>query len=151
MSTVSFRANVGRTRAARRGVRLAAVLAGVLAALAIVALAKHLSGLDLYHPAFDYRSPRELTSATLAVVAALASFAGWGLLAVLERFGAHAHRTWTVIAVVALVLSLAGPLSGHGVTAGNRFALVLITLGVGAAVILLLLLTASRGDQPEVA
>lgn len=83
----------------------------------------------------------------VAVVSALAALAGWGLLAVLERFTAAARRVWTVIATVALLLSLGAPLSGHGVTAGSRFTLVAMHLAVGAAVITLMRRSSQRRSE----
>jgi Family of unknown function (DUF6069) len=44
-------------------------------------------------------------------VTILAGLAAWGLLAVLERFTPRARAVWIAIALVALALSLAGPLS----------------------------------------
>jgi hypothetical protein len=67
----------------------------------------------------------------------LAGLAGWGLLALLERFTTRARRTWIVIALVVLVLSLAaGPLGG--VTAGAKVALACLHLAAGAVLIPLL-------------
>ena len=56
----------------------------------------------------------ELQSITPALVAGtslVTALAGWGLLALLERFTARPRTIWTAIAVLVGLLSLAGPLS----------------------------------------
>ncbi|MGH3492974.1 MAG: DUF6069 family protein, partial [Sciscionella sp.] len=45
------------------------------------------------------------------------------------------RRTWLVTSLPALVLSLSGPLSGHGVTVADRVALVCMHLAVAAVLI----------------
>jgi len=66
------------------------------------------------------------------VTVAVVSFLGWGLLAILERITVRARLTWYIVAVIGLVLSLGAPLSGTGVTAGDRIVLVLMHLTTGA-------------------
>lgn len=68
----------------------------------------------------------------------LVVLAGWGLLALLERVAARARDLWAVIAVVVLIGSLGGPLSGTGVTTANRWALVGLHLVVGVVLVRLL-------------
>jgi hypothetical protein len=72
-----------------------------------------------------------------AVVAAslLAGLAAWGLLALLERRSQRARRTWTIVVVAALVLSLAGPLSS---AIGTASMLSLIGLHLLVAIVLLI-------------
>jgi hypothetical protein len=85
----------------------------------------------------------------VAVGSGAAALAAWALLALLERLTNRARTLWTVAAVVVLVASLAGPLSGSGITATNRTVLVLLHLTVGAVLILTLRRTApSRAGQP---
>jgi hypothetical protein len=56
------------------------------------------------------------------------------------------RRFWVMIAPAALVISLAGPLSGHGVSGGNRLALMLMHLTVAAIIIPVLYLTSSSTE-----
>ena len=77
---------------------------------------------------------------TVAVGAVLATsltaaLLGWALLAVLERWTTRARTTWTAVAAVLLLLSLAGPLTG-ALTAPAAVALVAMHLVVGAVLIL---------------
>ncbi|SCK42830.1 hypothetical protein B046DRAFT_04185 [Streptomyces sp. LamerLS-316] len=70
-----------------------------------------------------------------ALVALLASLAGWGVLAALERFGGRrARAVWTGAAVVVLALSFV-PLTGEGMDGGTRAALALMHLAVAAVLI----------------
>ncbi len=58
----------------------------------------------------------------------------WALLALLERFTPRARAAWTATALVALALSLAGPLSSGTTTAGK---LALAGMHVATAAVLL--------------
>jgi hypothetical protein len=78
----------------------------------------------------------------VTVTSGVASLAAWGLLALLERLTAHPRTLWTAIAVLALLISLGGPLSGTGITSANRVALALMHLSVAAVLIPLLPRTA---------
>ena len=75
--------------------RLAAVAAAMVSALAIWAVAGLAFGIDLRAPSFD-GSPETLPIRVqdVLLVSALLSFAGWGSLAVLERLtrGTHSRR-----------------------------------------------------------
>ncbi len=63
---------------------------------------------------------RQVGAAEVILVSILAGLAGWGLLAVLERFTARAGRTWTVLSLAVLVISLAGPLGARLHAPGGR-------------------------------
>jgi hypothetical protein len=63
------------------------------------------------------------------------AFAGWALLAILERKTIAARKTWTIVAVIACVLSLGSPLTG-GIGTGAKLGLASLHLLVGAVVIL---------------
>jgi uncharacterized membrane-anchored protein len=70
----------------------------------------------------------------VVLTAAVAGAAGWALLAALERWTGAPRRTWRIVAVTALVVSLAGPLT----TAAGLPALgglVTLHVVVGAALI----------------
>lgn len=119
----------------RRKARLAAVGLAVLAAVVLWAIAEIVFGIDLQSPASPGQPGFDIGPAIVAATAAVASLAGWGLLAVLERVTARARTVWTVAAVVVLLASFGGPLSGTGITAANRAVLALLHLAVGAVLI----------------
>jgi hypothetical protein len=73
----------------------------------------------------------------------LLSLGGWALLALLERLTPRGRRIWAAVAIVALTLSLATPLSGTGVGVANRVVLLLIHIGVGSVLIPTLYLSAT--------
>jgi len=126
-------ARVATTSPRRR--RLLTVGAAVAAAVVIWSVAE-VAGMHLRQPASGSGTAAALNVGFVIAVSALAALAGWALLAVLERFTAHARAIWTTVAVVFLLLSLGGPFSGHGVSTGNRLVLGLIHLTVGAIVII---------------
>jgi hypothetical protein len=75
--------------------------------------------------------------------------AGWGLLALLERFTARPRTSWTVIAVGVGLLSLAGPLSTIApTTVTNGLSLALMHLAVAAVLIPGLAATAPSLARP---
>ena len=116
--------------------RLLTVAGGTLAALAVWAVAEWVVGLDLRMPAFSSgQQPQELNAAVVAVASAVGGLAGWGVLAVLERFSMNADRVWVAVAPIAPLASMGTPLSGHGVSAGDRMALIGMHLAVAAVVI----------------
>ncbi|MEV6302100.1 DUF6069 family protein [Actinoplanes sp. NPDC051861] len=53
----------------------------------------------------------------VAAASAVASFAGWVVLALLERFTGRARRAWTMLAAVVFGLSLFGTAGGDGTAA----------------------------------
>ncbi len=127
----------------RRRIRLAAVGGAIVAALAVWLVAEGIFGLDVRRPAASVGEPAlDVDAFHVAFAAAVGSLAGWALLAVLERLTARPRRLWTVIAAVALVVSLGGPLSGSGITTTNRLALLLMHAVVAAIVILAMSRTA---------
>lgn len=68
----------------------------------------------------------------VVVATLVAGLAAWGLLAVLERRAAKPARLFVIIALVALVLSMGGPLGGRTGAAKA----VLVSLHLMAALIL---------------
>jgi hypothetical protein len=118
------------------GARLLAVAVAVLAALTIWIVAELVLGIDVRAPAFDGSGATlPIAAQDVLLISALLSFAGWGLLAILERLTARARRAWLVIASVVLALSLATPMAGTGVSVANRIVLLLIHLAIGGVLI----------------
>ena len=124
--------------ASRRRARLVAVVAAVGAALALWAVVELVFDHDLRGPVAGAATVLDVGPAQVLAGSLLAALAGWGLLALLERFTARARDLWAVIAVVFMIGSLGGPLSGTGVTTADRWALVGLHLVVGAVLIPLL-------------
>jgi hypothetical protein len=116
--------------------RLLAVTYAMLIALTIWSLAELVFGLDIRTPALGgIPEPTPIGGFEVLVVSGSLSVAAWALLALLERLTIRARKLWAVIAIVALMLSLATPLSGTGITAANRLVLLLIHVSVGAVLI----------------
>ncbi|MGI8329863.1 DUF6069 family protein [Actinomadura scrupuli] len=115
-----------------RGLRALAVTGAVAAALTVWAVAVPLAGIE---PAVRTGGGTQpVGPGAIATSALLAGLAGWALLAALERLTSRARRTWTIIAVVVLVLSLSGPL-GNGAHTTATVALAGMHLAVGAVLI----------------
>src|SRR6266436_6333091 len=87
-----------------------AVLGATAAAVAIWIVATA-AGADLTVSFGPGQPIQKVTVVNVVVAALVGSLAGWGVLALLRRFTAHARAVWTVIAIVVALLSLAGPLS----------------------------------------
>ena len=117
--------------------RLAAVALSVVAP-AIVWLVAELAGADVRSPAFQSSPSLDIGVGNVMVTATAAALAAWGLLVVLEHFTRSARRVWITVAIALLLVSLAGPLSGTGISTGNRLILVVMHLTVGAFLIPLL-------------
>jgi hypothetical protein len=116
--------------------RAAAVLTAVLAALAIWVLAVPIAGIDLAAaPIGGLVAP--VGPVAVAAGPLFAGLSGWALLALLELRTARPRRTWTVVAVAVLALSLVNPLVG-GVGPASVTTLVTMHLVTGAVLIALL-------------
>jgi Family of unknown function (DUF6069) len=132
--------------------RALAVIAAALAALAVWLVTDPLLGIDLAGPTAP--GSEELQSITPAMVAGgslIAALAGWGLLALLERFTARARTIWTAIALLVALLSLAGPLSILGSTEANVLTLALMHVVVAAVLIPILAGTSPAPARPAAA
>ncbi|TQM15299.1 DUF6069 family protein [Pseudonocardia kunmingensis] len=117
-------------------VRAGAVAAAVLAALAVWVLAVPVLGIT--PAAAPIGGPVQVVGPVAVAVGPLcAGLSGWALLAVLERRVARPRRTWTVVALVVLVLSLVTPLLG-GVSPAATGALVAMHVVAGGVLIALL-------------
>lgn len=99
------------------------------------ALGEVILGVDLRQPSFSDAPPEELGGGMVLTAATVNCLIGWAVLAACERLTVNPRRPWTVIATLVLVLSLVAPLSGDGVSDGNRAILVAIHLIAGATMI----------------
>ncbi|GAA1243210.1 hypothetical protein GCM10009609_03330 [Pseudonocardia aurantiaca] len=108
----------------------------MLAALAVWVLAVPIAGIDLAAaPIGGVVAP--VGPVAVAAGPLFAGLSGWALLALLERRTARPRRTWTVVAVAVLALSLVNPLVG-GMGAASVLTLVTMHLVTGAVLIALL-------------
>jgi hypothetical protein len=118
--------------AARRRERAIVTASAAAAALVLWGVAAVGSDTDLQ--ALRQGDLHVVGPGAVLITATLAAVAGWALLAVLERVTPRARTVWTGVAIVALLASLGGPLSG-GVGTGSKVVLTLMHLVVGAVVI----------------
>ena len=114
----------GRSRLAVVGVAVAAALVGW-------ATLSPLAGIEL---AAQQGSRIEVNAVYVFLASAGMAFAGWGLLAILERRTPNARNVWTIVAVITCLMSLGSPLD-HGIGLGAKLGLASLHLIVGATVI----------------
>uniref|UniRef100_A0AAU3H9R8 DUF6069 family protein n=1 Tax=Streptomyces sp. NBC_01401 TaxID=2903854 RepID=A0AAU3H9R8_9ACTN len=113
--------------------RLAITALAVLAPVLVWLVADPLLGHRLRIT--DGEQTLEIGVVPVTVVALFASFLGWAVLAVLERYWIRRARTvWTWAAVAVLALSFL-PLAGDGMDGGTRAVLGLMHLAVAAVLI----------------
>ena len=118
--------------AAARRIRLGAILAAAVSNLVLWVIAVPVGGSTL-----DVRQgdgTMSVGAVAVVLVTALAGFAGWALLAVLESRTQQARKTWTAIAIVFLAFSLLGPL-GQGIGLTAKLVLTAMHLTAGAVLI----------------
>jgi hypothetical protein len=107
--------------------RAATVLGAVGAGAAAWAVLTQVGGVDLAAGS----PPVAVGLAQVVLTAALVGAAGSALLAALERWTAAPRRTWRTTAVIALVLSLAGPLTmAAGIAAFGGLVTLHVVVGV---------------------
>ncbi|GGK86300.1 DUF6069 family protein [Mangrovihabitans endophyticus] len=121
--------------------RIAAVVGATVSALVTWALAGPASGVAL--SVTSGTDVQHVGPGTVAAAALVTGLAAWALLAVLERRIARPARTWTVVALIVLVVSLVGPL-GDGADMASRLVLTGMHLAVAAVLIPGLARTARR-------
>lgn len=115
---------------------MAAVLGATAAATAIWAVAT-MAGVELTVSFGTGQPIQKVTVVNVVVAALVGSLAGWGLLGLLRRFTDKARAIWTVIAIVAALLSLWGPLSVTA-SAGTKVSLAAMHLVVATVMIVAL-------------
>ncbi|WBB68381.1 DUF6069 family protein [Micromonospora sp. WMMD812] len=118
---------------ARRTGRATTVAAGAAGVLLLWVVNDPWAGIDLAVRQGD--ATRHIGPVAVVMTALIAGLAAWGLLALLERTVRRPARTFRIIALIVLVLSLAGPL-GSGVGTSSRLVLLGMHLTVGAALII---------------
>lgn len=75
-------------------------------------------------------SDRQIGAGAVVVVAILVGLAATGLAVLLGRSASHPRRTWLMLAVAALIVSLAGPLGATSARAGATLAALHLVVGV---------------------
>ena len=123
---------------------------GVLAATAaavLVRVAANGAGAD-FRVGFGDGQPMTVSAPLVALTALLASLAGWGLLAIMVRTTARARWMWTLVAALAALLSLAGPLTATA-SAGTKVGLAGMHVVVAAVLIPVLSRAAERPREPS--
>ena len=113
-----------------REVRHVGFAAATLAAVTWV-LATQVAGVDLV--VGTGTAAQHVGLASVVATALVAAFVGGSLLRLLERRTSRGRRTWTVLAVCVLAVSLAGPLGAATLTA--CVVLAVLHLEVGAVVV----------------
>jgi Family of unknown function (DUF6069) len=126
--------NVTRSTAAMRAV---AVLGAVVATLVVWTVETQLLGIDLRARPVPGVAPVVVGPPAVVSFTLFAGLVAWALLAVLERVTPRVRGVWLTIAVVALLISLAGPLGG-AVTATAAVGLACMHLAAAAVLIPLL-------------
>ncbi|WP_406151522.1 DUF6069 family protein [Streptomyces sp. NBC_01012] len=113
--------------------RLAITALAVLAPVLVWLVADPLLGHRLRIA--DGEQTLDIGAVPVVIVALLASFLGWAVLAVLERYWMRrARAVWTGAAVAVLAMSFL-PLTGDGMDSGTRAVLGLLHLAVAAVLI----------------
>lgn len=129
--------------------RAAGVLSALIAASLVWLVATIGLSVDLYQPGFGGSAPQPLDITWVAGVAAVAGLAAWGVLTLIERLSRRPSRMWLVIATTVLIGSLGGPLSGDGLAAANRLALVLMHLAAGGVLIAIFYRSARLPEEQD--
>ena len=117
----------------RRGA--ASIGAALGLALVVWAIARAL-GVEIASPQMGTNPVAPIGMGHVAAATITAAVAGLAGMAVLERLvPARARMIWLVVAGIVLLASLGAPLTGAGITASTRVALVAMHLVVGGALV----------------
>jgi hypothetical protein len=109
------------------------VVAGAALAPTAVWLVAQATGHDL-EVSLAGQPPMVVSLPFVVVTALVASLAGWGALAVLQRVTSHARTLWTGLAVAALIVSF-GPVATVETNAAARTFLALMHVAVAAVLV----------------
>lgn len=130
----------------RTWLRPVAVIAGPVAAVIVWTLIVHVGGIDLRSPAYPGSgSPSSVGLATVVVVSGWGSLLAWGALAILQARVRRVRLAWLIVAGLAFLVSLGGPLSGTGISGGNRAYLVVLHTTVAVVVTSMLYVSIETG------
>jgi hypothetical protein len=113
--------------------RALGVVGAVVAVVAVWAVAVPVLGIQLTFR-FGNTAPQTIVFGAVVGGALVASLAGWGILAALERRMSNAREIWTAVALVVLVASLGLPLAG-GTTIPSQIALGMMHLAAAGVLI----------------
>jgi hypothetical protein len=135
------------TSRARRPLLRAAVVIGAALATTVTFLLARAAGADftITDPG-EGKVPHTFVATEIAMVTVVIGLFGWATLAVLERWTSRAHRIWTVLAVVIVLLSMP-PIWIERATTSTRIGLVIVHLVVGLALLPLLRAGSARADH----
>jgi hypothetical protein len=119
------------------GLRGAVVLLAIAATLVLWVIESPLLGIDLMARPTPGAAATVVGPPAIVITTLVVGLVAWALLAILERFTSSARRIWTIVAVVALLVSLLGPVGG-GVSTSAVIGLVCMHLAAAAVLITLL-------------
>ncbi|MFI7544657.1 DUF6069 family protein [Actinoplanes sp. NPDC049599] len=131
-STVSTGSASG-TGAKTTKTRALTVAAAVVAAVVLWIIAVPIAGAELLTETAADKPPAEVPFGGVIISPLLVGLVGWGLLALLERFTTKGRLIWTIIAVVVLLVSFAGPATAT--TTGTMLWLSVMHIVVGGILI----------------
>ena len=117
--------------------RALVVLVAAAAAVLVWVLADPLLEADLDVRFGDSGPPDHVTARAVGVTTVAAGLLGWGLLEVLERRSPRGEDIWVAAAVLAMLLSLLGPVIA-GMTVSATVGLLAIHIVAGGTLIALL-------------
>jgi hypothetical protein len=116
--------------------RLMTVVAAVLAVVGVFYVETALLDLHLATPVVGGQASTPVTVNSASAAALVAGVLAWALIAVFDRTARRVSRPlWTVIAILAFLVSLAGPFGGTGIDTKHRLALAAMHLVVAAILI----------------
>ncbi|NES39845.1 hypothetical protein G3554_27555 [Micromonospora sp. PPF5-17] len=109
-------------------------------------VAVSVAGCDLRVADPSGRPALRVEPGAVVVLALIAAAAGWGLLALLERFTRAARAVWLVAALSLILVSFL-PLTGSGTAPATREVLGLMHVAVAAAVVPTMAFTSPGGRR----
>lgn len=120
------------TRSTTLRPRALVLLGAVIAATGVWAVLREIGGIDLAVATPSGPAAVGLPAVVFTVLAA--GLAGWAVLAGLERWTPRPHRTWRVLAGIALAMSLLGPAT-TALSPASAGGLIALHVAVGAALL----------------
>ena len=115
--------------------RVLTVVTAALGAFLVWAVVELGFGYDLQAPAMGDSPAMDIGLWEVLAASLGTGLLAWAVLAAVERWTSRPRLIWTVLALVAFVVSLGGPLGGAGVEVTTRGLLVLLHLAVAAILI----------------